>query len=74
VIAGLLAYRPWGFDLEEIRAKVYVWHGENDQSAPIAMGHYLADSIPSSEATFITDEGHFLGLKYWREIVEQLYN
>jgi pimeloyl-ACP methyl ester carboxylesterase len=70
---GLLAYRSWGFRLEEIRAKVYVWHGEDDRSAPVAMGHYLARTIPNGQATFLANEGHLLGLKYWREIATQLY-
>ncbi len=69
---GLLAYRPWGFELEKIRGKVFIWHGEKDQTAPIAMGQYLADSIPNCDITILADEGHFLGLKYWREIIEQL--
>ena len=70
---GVLAYRPWGFRLEDIQAKVYLWHGENDQSVPLAMAHYLAKAIPNCRATYIANEGHFLGLKYWHEIATQLY-
>jgi pimeloyl-ACP methyl ester carboxylesterase len=71
---GLLAYRPWGFRLEDIRAKVYVWHGDNDKSAPVEMGHCLAEAIPNCQATYLANEGHFLGLKYWREITTQLFS
>ena len=70
---GLLAYRLWGFRLEDIRARVYVWHGEKDQSAPVIMGHYLAKAIPNCQASYLANEGHFLGLKYWREITTQLF-
>jgi pimeloyl-ACP methyl ester carboxylesterase len=71
---GLLAYRSWGFRLEDIRTKVYIWHGEADQSAPVVMGRYLANAIPNCQATYLADEGHFLGLKYWREIMAQLFS
>jgi len=71
---GLLAYRSWGFRLEDIRTKVYIWHGESDQSAPVVMGRYLANAIPNCQATYLANEGHFLGLKYWREITVQLFN
>jgi pimeloyl-ACP methyl ester carboxylesterase len=50
--------RPWGFRLEEIRTPVHLWHGEQDANAPIAMGRYLATTIPQSEATFYSGEGH----------------
>ena len=71
---ALLAYRPWGFRLEDIRAKVLVWHGENDQSVPIVLGRSLASTIPNCQATFLANEGHFVGLKYWREITAQLFS
>lgn len=69
---GLLAYRPWGFRLEDIRAKVFLWHGENDSSVPLAMARYLAQAISNCQATYVAKEGHFLGLKYWTEITSQL--
>lgn len=71
---GLLAYRSWGFRLEDIRAKVYIWHGESDQSAPVLMGRYLANAIPNCRVTYLANEGHFLGLKYWREITSQVFS
>jgi pimeloyl-ACP methyl ester carboxylesterase len=69
---GLLAYRPWGFRLEDIRAQVFLWHGENDQTVPVAMARYLAQTIPNCQAAYVPLEGHFLGLKYWAEITAQL--
>ncbi len=50
--------RPWGFRLEDIRAPVHLWHGEQDANAPISMGRYLATSIPECRATFYPGEGH----------------
>jgi pimeloyl-ACP methyl ester carboxylesterase len=53
-----LLSRPWGFHLEDIAMKVYLWHGKEDRAAPPSMGRYLADTIPQCEARFIPGEGH----------------
>jgi pimeloyl-ACP methyl ester carboxylesterase len=52
---GLCA-RLWGFRLEDIRAPVHVWHGEQDASAPVTMGRYLATVIPECRASFSTPQ------------------
>jgi pimeloyl-ACP methyl ester carboxylesterase len=51
-------WHPWGFNLEEIRARVYLWHGEADTLAPARLAHRLAEQIPGCEATFYPGEGH----------------
>jgi pimeloyl-ACP methyl ester carboxylesterase len=51
-------WQPWGFELEGIRTKVYLWHGEVDNPAPAALAHYIADRVPLCEATFYPGEGH----------------
>lgn len=61
--------RPWGFRLEDIAMDVNLWHGEEDASMPIAVGQYMARTIPTCHATFIHDEGHFLLFDHWREIL-----
>ena len=69
---GLLAYRPWGFSLDAIGIPVYLWHGEADQTVPVTMARHLAVALPTAQATYIPNEGHFLGLKCWDRIVAQL--
>jgi pimeloyl-ACP methyl ester carboxylesterase len=54
---GLYA-RPWGFRLEDIRAPVHLWHGEQDVNAPATMGRYMATVIPKCQARFYPGEGH----------------
>jgi pimeloyl-ACP methyl ester carboxylesterase len=54
---GLYA-RPWGFRLEDIRAPVHLWHGEQDANAPATMGRYMATVIPKCQARFYPGEGH----------------
>jgi pimeloyl-ACP methyl ester carboxylesterase len=68
---ALLA-RPWGFALEDIRAEVHVWHGEEDRSTPAAMARYVAGRIPGSRARFFPGEGHFFWVDRWDEILRAL--
>jgi pimeloyl-ACP methyl ester carboxylesterase len=67
-----LAARPWGFSLRDIRAKVLLWHGEEDAATPVAMGRWLAQEIPGCEATFVEQAGHFLHFDRWGEILRRL--
>lgn len=62
----------WGFKLEDIRARVFVWHGEDDRNVPLISGHYFAAHIPHAEATFVPNAGHFVLFSHWRQILAQL--
>jgi pimeloyl-ACP methyl ester carboxylesterase len=62
----------WPIPLEEIKAKVYLWHGEKDISAPLAMGQYMAKMIPNCEAEFIKDAGHMWMFEHLPEMLEKL--
>jgi pimeloyl-ACP methyl ester carboxylesterase len=66
---SLLLLRPWGFCPEDIRKKIYLWHGEEDTIVPVAMARYMTQALPVCQATFIPDEGHTLLFNYWREIL-----
>jgi pimeloyl-ACP methyl ester carboxylesterase len=50
--------RPWDFQLEAIKMPVHLWHGGADRNAPVAMGRFVAQSIPGCLAKFYPDEGH----------------
>lgn len=67
-----LVSRPWGFSLADIGVPAYVWHGGLDVSMPIAMGRYLASTIPGCRATFLPKAGHLLIFDYWPEILSAL--
>ena len=54
----LLTIQPWGFNLVDIRIKVYLWQGELDRNVPPEMGRYQARTIPDCEATFYPQDGH----------------
>ena len=55
---GLVATRPWGFDLASIRVPVAVWQGRQDAMVPFAHGEWLAAHVPGAEAHLVDDEGH----------------
>jgi len=66
--AKVLAH-PWGFRLEDIHMKIYLWQGEADRTVPVPMAKYMARTLPECEARFIAGEGHMLMFNYWREIL-----
>ena len=61
----------WGFRLEAIQTKVFLWQGEDDPNVTPAMGRYLAARIPNCAAVFMPNAGHLLLYSRWREILEQ---
>ena len=64
--------KPWGFQLHVIPADVFLWHGEDDTQAPLAMGKRLAGAIPHCRATFFPGEGHWAIYGHWQEILTAL--
>jgi pimeloyl-ACP methyl ester carboxylesterase len=68
-----LMVSPWDFRPQDIRSAVYLWHGEKDGNAPLAMGRFMADAIPNSQVHFYPDEGHLsLISKHIEEILNVL--
>jgi pimeloyl-ACP methyl ester carboxylesterase len=64
--------RPWGFALEEIRARLWVFHGEQDESVPPSQARLLAAGLQGSELRLFPDAGHGLILDHWRDILRDL--
>ncbi len=65
----VLLAKPWGFRLEEIKKKIFLWHGEEDTTVPPQMGRYVARSLSDCRTNFYPGEGHSLIYNYWREIL-----
>jgi pimeloyl-ACP methyl ester carboxylesterase len=64
-------WRAWGFNFEDIKTKVFLWHGEADNLSPAPAAHYIAEHIPNCEAHFCAGEGHVEPLtKHIDEIFE----
>lgn len=69
----ILITRPWGFQLGDIAANVYLWHGERDTLCSVNMGRYLADAIPNCSANILKNEGHIsLYIAHYEVIVRTL--
>jgi pimeloyl-ACP methyl ester carboxylesterase len=49
---------PWGFELDDIRIPVQVWHGAHDRFVPISHGEWLAERIPGVDAHLSDTDGH----------------
>ena len=65
-----LMVSPWDFRPQDIQLAVFLWHGEKDGNAPLAMGRFMADAIPKSQVRFYPGEGHLsLISKYIEEIL-----
>lgn len=70
--ASLIAH-PWGFSPREIKLPVHLWHGEADRNAPLAMGGYLAEQLPTSYLHILRGGGHFsLTLRHIETILQTL--
>ncbi len=50
---------PWGFELQDIKCKVHVWHGEKDLTVNAGFGRHYMESIPHCQGEFFPEEGHF---------------
>lgn len=63
--------RHWGFDLSSVKAPVHLWQGLEDINVSPAMGRYLADNLPNSQAHFCEGEGHIsLAYSHLEEILQ----
>ncbi len=63
----------WDFRPQDVRSAVYLWHGELDRNAPLAMARYLTAAIPNCQSCFYSGEGHLsLISKHFEEILKVL--
>ena len=72
---SLLSVTDYGFRLQDIRAPLQLWHGEEDKNIPVEMARFAASAIPKCEAKFYPDEGHLsLFKKHAAEFIRALTN
>lgn len=64
--------KDWGFDLRDIETDVYLWQGEADVNIPSAWARYLSREISNCKSTFYANEGHFVLITHWKEIMQVL--
>ena len=51
--------RDWGFEVEDIHRPVYIWHGAQDNFAPVSHARWLARKIPGALLDLQPGRGHF---------------
>jgi pimeloyl-ACP methyl ester carboxylesterase len=69
----LALVRSWGFELDEIRVPVSVWHGVEDRFVPLAHGEWLAANVPGARSHIVEGEGHLsLSQHRYGDVVDEL--
>ena len=59
----------WDFALEEVRARVYWWHGEADRIVPVRHVREEIMALPDVHVTYYPGEGHFMVLEHLDEVL-----
>lgn len=62
----------WGFPLDQVGAKVTIWHGRDDLTVPLAHGEWLATHLPRAELMALPGVGHNSIVKHYGAIIEKL--
>ncbi|MEV2240650.1 alpha/beta hydrolase [Micromonospora sp. NPDC049891] len=66
--------RDWGFNLSAITAPVRLWHGEQDNFAPVSHTMWLARQIHTAEVQVQPGAAHFGAVEILPEMLEWLSN
>lgn len=64
--------KDWGFKLEDIKTKVYLFYGEEDENVSLTMGRYYHKKIKGSVLKTYPNEGHLIALTHAEEIFKTL--
>jgi pimeloyl-ACP methyl ester carboxylesterase len=64
--------RHWGFQLEDVRVPVVVWHGLSDLIVPPSHGHHQAARLPNGELRVRAGGGHFSGFSEASDVLDRL--
>ena len=60
---------PWGFSLDQIEAKVHLWHAAKDW-VTLEDFQRLAELIPNATLSKWPDVGHFGPVRYWGSVLQ----
>jgi pimeloyl-ACP methyl ester carboxylesterase len=66
-----LVAHAWGFRVEDIRTKVFLWHGGADPMITPSTTRYLAERLPNSDVQIVPEAGALLLYNRWRDILAQ---
>lgn len=61
----------WGFDIQDIRHPIHMWHGREDKNIPFSYAEKLAALLPNVTTHWTDNDGHYsLAVAKGREIAE----
>lgn len=69
---AIILYQNWGFRLDEISILVHVFHGEDDNFAPISFGQYLVDHLPQARMYNYPGQGHLFLLRIFGDVFKNV--
>jgi pimeloyl-ACP methyl ester carboxylesterase len=73
LLDGRLYSEAWGVPTDQIRAPVFLWHGQADTIIPASMSEVLLQHIPEARLRILRDEGHLsLPLKHFPKILDSV--
>ena len=64
--------QPWGFDLDQIRVPVSIWHGADDRNVGTEHAEWLSQHIPGAQLHIIEGEGHVSLIMRIDEVLDDL--
>jgi pimeloyl-ACP methyl ester carboxylesterase len=65
--------QPWGFDLEEVRVPVRLWHGTKDRTFSFRLSEQISERLPHCRLRLIENAGHYsLPIRNMHEILADL--
>ncbi len=62
----------WSFSSENVKQPVNIWHGTDDMIVPIEEAEVLAVKLNRCTTSFISNEGQFLFINHWKDILYQI--
>ncbi len=64
--------KPWGFQVEDIKSDIFLWHGTDDNLCPRSTGEKLASRLPHGKLIMVENSGHFLLHRHLSEVLSVL--
>ncbi len=65
--------KDWGFKLENINKKIFIWHGDKDLTVPIITNKYYKKILKNKKIFIKSNEGHFsICYNFMNDIIRQV--
>ena len=65
-------YSDWGFKLKDINFKIHLFHGTEDITVPLKFAEYKAKHLQNTSYTVYKNEGHFMFVRKFEDILSKV--